>query len=240
MARTTTAGCPHGTNYNFFLGDNTSGSQTVTITGFDGDTGPYMVVMETADDLTGDISSGTKGTLSLDSTMFGVIHNGSDVDIFEMVLDNETEVFLYTTGNTDTKGTLLDGTGNALTPSASDDDSGEGLNFRIDRLLSAGTYLVKVEGFDADETGPYALFAKPVQVLPYLEDTRASGDISEWPDQHYYRFDVPGDGIDKRDTWIFATGIVDSYGTLYDGDLNVIGFNDDSGLIGRELSFNLR
>ena len=42
---------------------------------------------------------------------------------------------------------------------ARDDDGGDGYNFRIAHTVSAGTYYIKVEGYDASTTGSYTIHA---------------------------------------------------------------------------------
>lgn len=59
----------------------------------------------------------------------------------------------HTLGSTDTHGTLYDRDG---TPIASDDDSGESLNFQIVRALDAGTYYLEVREFSG-AAGSYSL-----------------------------------------------------------------------------------
>ena len=63
---------------------------------------------------------------------------------------------VHTTGSLDTKGQLEDSAGAVL---ASDDDGGDGYNFRIVHVVSAGTYYIKVEGYDASTTGSYTIHA---------------------------------------------------------------------------------
>ena len=221
---------------NFFLADNVSGSQTVTVSGFDRETGPYRIVVETADDQGNTTATGQD--LAVDSEIFGVIDSDSDEDWFELVLSRATEVFLYTTGNTDTVGTLLDSSGNALSPAVTDDDSGVGLNFLIRQNLEPGTYYLQVEGFGTTD-GPYALFARSVETLEVDADTANFNFIDPHHDSHFYKIDLSGK-TDKTDVWINSVGLVDSYGTLYDSDLNEITTNDDSLLLLRARSFHLR
>ena len=153
----------------FFLAGNSSGSHTLTVTGSNGDTGPYRVVVETAVDpgnSTTDAQELTVSTprgLTIESPLYGVIDSGTDTDWFKLDLSSlagTVELFLYTTGYTDTKATLLESDG--TTEVASDDDTGAGLNFLIKADLAPETYYLKVEGFDSSEIGPYALFAEPV------------------------------------------------------------------------------
>ena len=239
---------------NFFLADNVSGSRTITVSGFEGDTGPYRVFVETADDQ-GDTTT-TAATLvdvtssppSVLSPSLGLIGSGGEQDWFKLdltVLPVSLEVFLYTTGKTDTKGTLLDSSGNALSGTASDDDSGVGLNFLIRQVLTPAVYYLKVEGFNATDTGPYALFAEfpgTIQVAePGQSDPPAPliRSIGSPHDQNWFRIDLSSRS-GATDIYISSDGLVDSFGRLYDSNLHQIATNDDSELIGRSLSFNLR
>ena len=82
--------------------------------------------------------------VSLGSSHSGEIETGSDVDYFRVQVGESGTLTVYTTGSLDTKGELQSSSGSRLT---SNDDGGSGLNFRIERSVSAGTYYVKVEGF---------------------------------------------------------------------------------------------
>ena len=104
----------------FFLAGNSSGSHTLTVTGSNGDTGPYRVVVETAVDpgnSTTDAQELTVSTprgLTIESPLYGVIDSGTDTDWFKLDLSSlagTVELFLYTTGYTDTKATLLESDG---------------------------------------------------------------------------------------------------------------------------------
>ena len=66
------------------------------------------------------------------------------------------ELTVQTTGSLDTKGQLEDSAGTVL---ASNDDGGDGYNFRIVHAVSAGTYYIKVEGYDASTIGSYTIHA---------------------------------------------------------------------------------
>ena len=234
----------------FFLAGNSSGSHALTVTGYEGDTGPYRVVVETAVDpgnSTTDAQELTVSTprgLAIVSPLFGVIHSGTDADWFKLDLSSlagTVELILYTTGYTDTKATLLasDGT----TAVASDDDTGAGLNFLIKANLAPGTYYLEVEGYNSSEIGPYALFAEPVYSLPLDAPAAYSpiARISPHHDQDIFKLDLSAESSSK-DIWIYTdtVGLVDSYGTLYDSNLNEIASNNDSQLFGRGTKFHLR
>jgi len=89
-----------------------------------------------------DLGSSTDGSLS-----------ERDVDYFRVEMSSAGTLTAYTTGRVDTKGAILDSSGNILDR---DDDGGEGSNFRVSISASAGTYYIRVEGWGS-ATGDYTL-----------------------------------------------------------------------------------
>ncbi len=97
----------------------------------------------------------------------GALEAAGDVDYFRVEVAGAGTLTVETTGRTDTVGALEGAAGQALTEA---DDGGTGTNFRVERLVQAGTYYVKVEGAVAGEgaaarqaTGAYTL---AVRVTP--------------------------------------------------------------------------
>ena len=88
--------------------------------------------------------------VSLGSSTDGFLSEG-DVDYFVVEMSSAGTLTVYTTGSTDTRGSILDSSGNVL---ARDDDGGASFNFRVSTSVSAGTYYIQVSGF---ETGDYTL-----------------------------------------------------------------------------------
>ncbi len=81
----------------------------------------------------------------------------SKVDYFQLQVTEPAVAAIYTTGALDLIGTLLDPDGREI---ASDDDGGDGNNFRIEALLARrGTYYLRVEGAYSS-TGSYNLHAE--------------------------------------------------------------------------------
>ncbi len=93
--------------------------------------------------------------LSLGGSRSGRIETGSDVDYFRVRVSGSGTLTVHTTGSLDTVGELQSSSGSTLT---SDDDGGSGLNFRIRRSVSAGTYYIKVESLGSS-TGSYTVHA---------------------------------------------------------------------------------
>ena len=96
-------------------------------------------------------------SLALGSSRSGQIETGGDVDYFSVQVNESGMLIIYTTGNLDTWGTLQNRSGSALT---SNDDGGKENNFRIERSVNAGTYYIKVEGYNSSATGEYTLHVR--------------------------------------------------------------------------------
>ena len=77
-----------------------------------------------------------------------------EADQFFIEISSSGSLVVYTTGSTDTYGSILDSSGNVL---ASNDDGGEGLNFQVSTSVSAGTYYIAV---DAYGSGDYTLHVR--------------------------------------------------------------------------------
>ena len=81
----------------------------------------------------------------------GRIDAAGDEDWFRFETAGSVRVAVYTTGATDTYG--------ELDSSRSDDDTGEGTNFRIEAAVAAGAHLVRVSG-SGSATGAYTLHVR--------------------------------------------------------------------------------
>ena len=210
----------------FFLAKNLqAGTHYLEVSGYAGGRGPYRVFATEVPD-TGD-SMATADALELGIPQTGLIDPSTDTDLYELNLMYAAEVVVYTTGAVDTAGELLSSDGTTLTSLSTDDDSGTDLNFSMRHDLEPGTYYVRVESYGS-ETGAYALFAEPVSQLT-VDGPGLVRRITSGVDEEYFRLhlDTP------KDVWIYGYGSMDTVGTLYDSDFNVISLNDDSFLRGR-------
>ena len=86
-----------------------------------------------------------------------------DNDYFTFTLGSREHVSVYAEGTTDTYGYLEDNTGGVLDD---DDDNGLPSNFLITQELEAGTYYVRVRGYDATTSGNYRLHLVIGNVAP--------------------------------------------------------------------------
>ena len=97
----------------------------------------------------------TATPLTVGETASGVIETGTDQDYFRLDTGDSISITLFTSGRTDTVGTLIDTSSFEI---ASDDDGGTDLNFRISANVSSGIYYVRVETV-GKQTGRYTLHA---------------------------------------------------------------------------------
>ncbi len=103
------------------------------------------------DDHGGTLSEATQ--VSLGSSIEGSLSAG-DTDYFRVTMNSSGTLVAYTTGSTDTYGSILDGSGAVL---AIDDEGGESSNFRVFTSVSSGTYYIEVRGYGSSTTGNYTL-----------------------------------------------------------------------------------
>ena len=90
---------------------------------------------------------------SIDGSNEGTIAARSAV-LHSIVVTTPGTLQAKTTGTTDTYGTLYGPDGKQL---ATDDDSGDGMNFKITQAVGVGTHIVRVEGKSETTTGDYTL-----------------------------------------------------------------------------------
>ena len=95
--------------------------------------------------------------VSVGSATPGRIEQAGDVDYFRFWVSQQTDVRIFTTGTTDTVGSVSDSSGRVV----EDDDSGASLNFLIGATLEPGTSYVRVGAYD-NKTGAYILHVEAV------------------------------------------------------------------------------
>ena len=171
-------------------------------------------------------------SLPLGSSFAGRIGTGSDVDYFKVRVSRTGVLTVYTTGSLNTAGTLEHSDGSYLT---TDDDGGDGTNFRIELFVSAGTYLVKVEGVGSN-TGDYTVHAHARFEGDDHSDTRLgatslplgsslAGQIANRDDVDCFEVEVSQAGV----LTVYSTGNLDISGTLEDSSGNRLERDDDGG-----------
>ena len=148
----------------------------------------------------------------------GNIASSSDVDWFRLDLQGQATLLMFSTRDLDTVGVFYDSDGNEL---ATDDDSGSGMNFRIEETVEGGVYYVSVSSMM--DVGDYKITARIVRagddhgdtpgastVLPLA--TRATGKIQPADDVDAFRIDLAA-SMDMR---ISTSGAADTTGELRD------------------------
>ena len=98
----------------------------------------------------------------------------TDVDYFRFDLDRTALVEVFSSGSTDTHGTLEDTWGNWID---ADDDGGTGQNFKLSKGLPPGTYYVRVRGYFTYRSDAYRLHlrVRGQKSPPGAEDGSAPG-----------------------------------------------------------------
>ncbi|MCP5527885.1 MAG: PPC domain-containing protein [Verrucomicrobiales bacterium] len=178
---------------------------------------------------------GAATSVSLGSSVGGVIESAGDIDYFEVSVSSSTTLTAYTTGSTDTYGYLYNAAGTQL---ASDDDSGEGYNFALSYPVTTGTYYVKVRHYSSTGTGPYTLYVTTgggggaddhgdtfAQATVVGMNSVTAGAINWGGDVDCFRVDLSAPGT----LTAYTTGTTDTYGYLYDAAGTQLAYNDDAG-----------
>ena len=96
----------------------------------------------------------------------------TDVDYFRFDLDRTALVEVFSSGTTDTHGTLEDSWGNWID---ADDDGGTGQNFKLSKALPPGTYYVRVRGYFTYRSDAYRLHLRVRGEKPQLEEGSPPG-----------------------------------------------------------------
>ena len=157
---------------NFFIGTHLdAGVYYIAVGSYGTDTGPYKLHAELKTDL-GD-STGMAADLALDTPQTGIIGPAGDIDYFKLDLPRTADIVIYTSGGLDTVGELRDGNDLIIVADDDGDISGGSRNFSVWSMLDAGTYYVKVAGYDG-VTGSYQLYAEAVSDPTGDTDTTAA------------------------------------------------------------------
>ena len=153
-------------------------------------------------------------SLALGDSVDGQLDDG-DVDLFSIDLQEGDEVWLYTTGDSDTSGELR-GSGTVV---ASNDDGWlppNPLNFAIRAAITAsGTYYVAVQG----GPGPYTLHARTVTVAgdstttaPVITPGHPVAATLEAGAHNFFRIEL----AEPTDLWALGLGDTSTNGELLD------------------------
>ena len=137
-------------------------------------------------------------------------------DYFQLSLSSKQFVTLHTTGSTDTTGHLYDSLGMEL---AMNENSGN--NFRIERLLVAGDYFIRVSGHDSLVSGAYQLnvTGSALVTLGSMTGGTLTAGVSD-----YFQLSLSS----KQFVTVTTTGSTDTTGHLYDSLGMELAMNENS------------
>ena len=232
------------------------GSLTYAITGLTNSTGHDVQVRAVDEgDVNGAWSITTSATpedhgdnrtdatrITADARIWGAIDPTDDEDYFRFSVSGTADFWIYTLGDLDTVGELLDSNG---IPIASG-DYGAVLpnpdNFFLWLKLQSGTYYIKVTGFGSTDE-PYVL-----RIRQFTDTTSrsnaatlsingfASGTIDPEEDADYFKLALS----EATEVAIRASGFPDTVGQLQNSRGAVIASNDDGYLPGGRRNFLIR
>ena len=219
------------------LRDSTEYAVQVRAVNSDGDGGWSGAVAQTTTDH-GNTRTTAATPAALGDDLPGTIDPPTDVDYFSFTIATTTEVWMYTTGDTNTHGYLYNSSGTTL--EGGFDDSGNPnnlLNFEIRASLSPGTYYVSVETFEQSSSGSYTLHARSVapvgtsrntatEITPTSEGSLFPGFIYTQGGYNYFKFVLSS----SADVFITTTGGLDTAAALLRANGTQITQSGDSSL----------
>ena len=232
------------------------GSLTYAITGLTNDTG-YDVQVRAVDenDVNGAWSTTSSATpedhgntradatsITADARIWGVLDPTDDEDYFRFSVSGAADYWIYTLGDLDTVGELLDSSGNPI----ASDDYGAVLpnpdNFFLWRKLQTGTYYIKITGFGSTDE-PYVLRLRRFADTTSRSNAATlsingftSGTIDPEEDSDYFKLVLS----ETTEVVIRASGFPDTVGELQRSNGTVIASNDDGYLPGGRRNFLIR
>ena len=233
-----------GTNDNFLIRRLLErGTYYIEVSGSGTETGDYRLRVDTVGDdvLTdhGDTrETATTLTLTVDTSVSGRIDPADDVDYFRIDISTTIFVDIFTTGNLDTIGRLLDNTGNLLQNNDQQPDAGQPEvlnNFRIHDRLGSGTYYIEVTGFNSNSTENYTLYVLTDDHSPTTDrttvlslNTTVSGTIEREGNVDYFSLEILEMDA-PTDVNIFTTGGLNTVGRLINSVGTELTSDDQSG-----------
>ena len=184
----------------------------------------------------------TATSVTADARVWGAIDPADDEDYFSFSVSGTADYWIYTLGDLDTVGELLDSNGVFV----ESDDYGAVLpnpdNFFLWHRLQSGTYYIKVTGYGPTDE-PYVLRIREFtdttsrsNAAALNLNSSASGTIDPEADQDYFKLELS----QATEVAIRASGFPDTVGELQRSNGTVIASNDDGYLPGGRRNFLIR
>ena len=235
----------------------TSGALQYTITGLTNDT-EYDVQVRAVDEDNvdgawaattsatpadhGDTQVAATTIFSPDASVWGAIDPADDEDYFSFSVSSTADYWIYTLGDLDTVGELLDSDGMSI----KSNDRGGALpnpdNFFLWQKLQSGTYYIKVTGYGPTDE-PYILRIREfpdttsrINAATLNLNGSAIATIDPRDDEDYFKLELS----ETTEVAIRTSGFPDTIGELQDSSGTVIASNDDGYLPGGIRDFLIR
>ena len=181
-------------------------------------------------------------TVSPGTRVWGAIDPAADEDYFSFSVSRTADYWIYTLGDLDTVGELLDGDGMPI----DSNDRGGVLptpdNFFLWQRLQSGTYYIKVTGYGSTDE-PYVLRIREFRDTTSRSNAAtlningsASATIDPEDDEDYFKLELS----ETTEVAIRASGYPDTVGELQRSNGTVIASNDDGFLSGGWTNFLIR
>ena len=180
--------------------------------------------------------------VTAEARVWGAIDPTDDEDYFSFSVSGAADYWIYTLGDLDTVGELLDSNG----MSVESDDYGAVLpnpdNFFMWQRLQSGTYYIKVTGYGSTDE-PYILRIREFtdttsksNAATLNLNSSASATIDPEDDEDYFKLELS----ETTEVAIRASGFPDTVGELQRSNGTVIASNDDGYLPGGRRNFLIR
>ena len=192
-----------------------SGTYYVQVTGKIGD---YELHVEFSTSDVGDVWRDSHRML-LNSSFMSRIDTVGDVDWYTFQTDSDGVLTIYSTGSTNTKGSLIS-TRDSGRDDVDDDDSGDDSNFRIVDEVPKEVYYVTVSASNDEDLGDYTLHVEFVrnddhgdtsaEATEITVDSTISGRIGADDDVDMFTVQTTASGT----LTVFTTGATDTAGEL--------------------------
>ena len=186
-------------------------------------------------------------SVTANSRVWGTIDPANDEDYFSFSVSRTSDYWIYTLGDLDTVGELLESGGMSIESS----DYGAVLpnpdNFFLWYRLESGTYYIKVTGFGPTDE-PYVLRvreftdttsrsnAATLNLNGSASGTIEPGDVFRGDDEDYFKLELS----ETTEVAIRGSGFPDTMGDLYNSSNQLIASNDDGYLPGGRRNFLIR
>ena len=182
-------------------------------------TGPYTVSIRSPEN---SIAFAPAVTPNLDANLDVL----GDHDYYRIDIARAGRVWIYTTGNADTRGFLYTDAGAYIDQDDESGAGGTGSNFLLNRVLQPGSYYLLVDdGGTGNLTGAYTLSVRTIENATLLASPNLDASLGVLGDLDLYRIDITQPGP----AWFFTTGTTDARGTLYTDAGTYIDQDDESG-----------